>query len=143
MGARYCAMRIEEKCRLLLARNPTITLRLGDRFVNIIVGNELHRLSLKFNGSTSPEFVDYKATFQYRTLTALGFRTRQGITYNYCDGQHDVWVRMWHSQVQAIKDNLDMVSSVSYKPDMAQITDMTTQTMEDRAYGNTTNPSSY
>lgn len=116
---RYGIVRIEDKCSALLARNPTIVLRLGDRFVNVLVDNELHRLSLKFNGSSNPALQDYKATFQHRTLTALGFRTKNGITYNYCDGQHDIWVRMWHSQIQAIKDNLDMVSSVSYKPDLA------------------------
>jgi hypothetical protein len=121
MGARYGAMRIEEKCKLLLCRNPSITFRLGDRFVNIIVDNELHRLSLKFNGSTNPALMDYKATFQYRTMTALGFVTKNGITYNYCDGEHDVWVRLWKSQVQAIKDNLELVSSVSYKPSQLEL----------------------
>lgn len=109
-------MRIEDKVKLLLSRNPTVTFRLGDRFVNIIVDNELHRLSLKYNGSTNPELMDYKATFQYRTMTALGFVTKNGITYCYSDGEHDIWIRLWKSQVQAIKDNLELVSSISYKP---------------------------
>lgn len=118
---RYGAMRIEEKCGMLMARNPTVTFRLGDRFVNIIVGTELHRLSLKFNGCSDPAMQDYTNTFQYRTMRALGFKTRNGITYNYCDGQHDIWIRLWKSQVQAIKDNLELVSNISYKPDIGYI----------------------
>jgi hypothetical protein len=109
-------IRIEDKIRLLMARNPVISLRLGDSYVNIVVDNELHRLSLRFNGSTDISKIDYRTTFQHRTMSGIGFTTKNGITYNYNDGEHDIWVRFWHSKIQSLKHNLAMVSEVTYKP---------------------------
>jgi hypothetical protein len=108
-------MRVEEKIAYLLQREPVVNFRLGDRYANLIVDNELHRISLKYNGRSNPSETDYKQTWQYRAMVSLGFRTRNGVTYVYDDGEHDVWIRFFQGKVQLIKDNLDYVESVSFR----------------------------
>jgi hypothetical protein len=104
------AMKIEERIAELRIKNPTIMFRRGDSEILVISGTDAHKFSIGFSRGTK----EYRYSFQYRTMTALGYTTRNGVTYTYQDGEHDIWVRFQRSKVEQIKDNMEWADYVSY-----------------------------
>jgi hypothetical protein len=103
-------MKIEERLADLLKDDPTIMFRVGDKTVLAVIGTTAHKFSVNFSQAR-----DYKDTFQYRTMIALGYTSLNGITYSYKDKYHDIWVRFQKGKIDLIKDNLGYVQFVSYK----------------------------
>lgn len=104
-------MKIEDRIRELMSRGPTIMFRRGDSQILIIVDTEAH----KFPIGAYNKKMDYRQTYEYRTMTSLGFVTRNGVTYTYQNGEHDIWVRFQKSKIDQIKDNCEWVDYVAYK----------------------------
>ena len=94
---------------------PRLKFVLNERFVHVLVDNCEYKLLLKFSGDPNPRSIDYHNTHQYRAMTALGFITSNGASYNYNKGIQDVWVHFKNSRIVKITHFLEETDILEFE----------------------------
>ncbi|MBI2652611.1 hypothetical protein HYX00_04050 [Candidatus Woesearchaeota archaeon] len=93
----------------------------NDKFFYILSNGVLRKFQLKLGGGDNVREIindpdKLKKTKQYRYMSLLGFKTKNGRTYTYDDGKINIWISFSKSKIKKLKVNNWLVEHFTFIP---------------------------